>query len=81
MKKITTAEYELMKIRIGRNASLIYTQVFNLAINESGVIEKKEWSRKASPSRMIRRMEKIHKRKYIVGTLADDSGWAVKRIA
>jgi stalled ribosome rescue protein Dom34 len=58
MKKLTASEYDnLEKINTGRS-SVFYDAILNLKIHESLIIEKQEWKRYRTPSRICRYIEK-----------------------
>jgi hypothetical protein len=81
MQKLTASEYDnLEKINTGRS-SVFYDAILNLKIHESLIIEKREWKMYRTPSRICRYLEKKYSVKYICATLADESGWAIKRVA
>ncbi len=52
----------------------------NLQIGEALLIEKTDWKRKASPSTLVRYIEKNHDMRFSCGSIAGGNGWAVRRI-
>ncbi|CAN5354555.1 hypothetical protein BH10BAC1_BH10BAC1_00510 [soil metagenome] len=80
MKKLTSAEYEQLPIRGKGRSSLVFNSIVNLQIGEALLIEKNDWKRKASPSTLVRYIEKNHDMRFTCGSLAGGNGWAVRRI-
>ena len=82
MKDLTDDEYEKLPKRGRGPAGVVYVKIFNLHVGKNLVIEKKDWHRTDSPGRLCRYIEKKYAGvKYEYHPLADDLGWAVKRIS
>lgn len=80
MKKLTSAEYEQLPIRGKGRSSHVFNSIVNLQVGEALLIEKADWKRKASPSTLVRYIEKNHDMRFTCGSIAGGSGWAVRRI-
>lgn len=80
MKKLSLAEFEQLPIKGKGRSTHVFNSIINLKPGEAVLIEKKDWSRKAGPSTLVRYIEKKHKMKFHFGALNGDSGWAVRRI-
>ena len=80
MKKLTSAEYEQLPIRGKGRSSHVFNSIVNLQIGEALLIEKTDWKRKASPSTLVRYIEKNHDMRFSCGSIAGGNGWAVRRI-
>ncbi|MCX6296355.1 MAG: hypothetical protein NTX97_09860 [Bacteroidetes bacterium] len=79
MKKLTSDEYDQLPIRGKGRSSNVFNSIVNLQIGEALLIEQKDWKRKASPSTLVRYIEKNHDMRFTCGSLAG-GGWAVRRI-
>lgn len=80
MKKLTTDEYNELPIRGKGRSSHVFNSIVNLQIGEALLIEKSDWKRKASPSTLVRYIEKNHDMRFTCGSIAGGNGWAVRRI-
>ena len=60
MKKLTSDEYNELPIRGKGRSSHVFNSIVNLQIGEAILIEKSDWKRKASPSTLVRYIEKNH---------------------
>ena len=80
MKKLTPDEYNQLPIRGKGRSSHVFNSIVNLQIGEALLIEKSDWKRKASPSTLVRYIEKNHDMRFTCGSLAGGNGWAVRRI-
>lgn len=83
-KKLNAEEFDQLKIKGWGRSSPTYNAIFGLRVGEAVVILKSQWRRNKSPSSACRAIEKkwvSHKVKYKCVALADDSGWAIKRVA
>ena len=80
MRRLSTDEFDALPLRGRGKASHFWIEMFKLMPGEGLFIERKEWKKKYTPTQIARNIEKKHKRKYQTGTLADQSGWAVKRL-
>ena len=80
MKKLTSEEYNQLPIRGKGRSSHVFNSIVNLQVGEALLIEKSDWKRKASPSTLVRYIEKNHDMRFTCGSLAGGSGWAVRRI-
>ena len=85
IEKITPEEFDQLKIKIRGRSSPAYNAIFNLRAGEAIKIKKEDWrSSSKTPSAKCRLLEKKYaaqKLKYVCVALADDSGWAVKRLS
>lgn len=80
MRKLSKEELENMPIKGAKNASVFYKAIINLRIGEGLFISKKEYNLKQRLSRICRRiMKRFPNVKYVIGELADGTGWMVKR--
>lgn len=80
MKKLTQDEYNQLPIRGKGRSSHVFNSIVNLQIGEALLIEKSDWKRKASPSTLVRYIEKNHDMRFTCGSIAGGNGWAVRRI-
>lgn len=80
MKKLSSDEFAQLPIRGKGRSTHVFNSLINLKPGEAVLIEKKDWSRKAGPSTLVRYIEKKHQMKFHFGALNGDSGWAVRRI-
>ena len=78
-------EFDLLRTKGPGRSSRAYNAIRNLQVGEAIKILKAEWgSRSKTPSAKCRAIEKKYsarKVKYLCVTLADGTGWAVKRLA
>ena len=79
MKKITKEEAAKLQRKLG-SSTLVRTEVTFMKVGEILVIERKDWTQKKGPGQMIQRVTEKTKQKYMLKTLADESGWLVERI-
>lgn len=80
MKKLTSDEYDQLPIRGKGRSSHVFNSIINLQVGEALLIEQKDWNRKASPSTLVRYIEKNHDMRFTCGSITGGSGWAVRRI-
>ncbi len=80
MKKLSSEEFDQLAIRGKGRSSHVFNSIVNLRAGEAVLIEAKDWQRKASPSTLVRYIEKKHKMKFTCGSISGGAGWAVKRI-
>jgi len=80
MKKLSSAEFEQLPIRGKGRSSHIFNSIVNLKSGEALLIEKSDWNRKASPSTLVRYIEKNHGMQFSCGAVSGGNGWAVRRI-
>lgn len=80
MKILTSDEYDQLAIRGKGRSSHVFNSIVNLQVGEALLIEQKDWKRKASPSTLVRYIEKNHDMKFTCGSIAGGNGWAVRRI-
>jgi hypothetical protein len=80
MKKLTSDEFEQLPIRGKGRSSHVFNSIVNLKVGEALLIEQKDWKRKASPSTLVRYIEKKHGMRFSCGAVTGGTGWAVRRI-
>lgn len=80
MKKLTSDEFDQLPIRGKGRSSHVFNSIVNLQVGEALLIEEKDWKRKASPSTLVRYIEKNHDMRFSCGSIAGGNGWAVRRI-
>lgn len=80
MKKLTSQEFEQLPIKGKGRSSYLFNSLINLKPGDALLIEKKDWTRKAGPSTLVRYIEKKHGMKFHFGALKDNDGWAIRRI-
>ena len=81
MKKLSADEFEQIAIKGKGRSSHLFNSIVNLKVGEGLLIEKKDWNRKASPSTLVRYIEKNHRMKFACAAIsAEEGGWAIKRI-
>lgn len=82
-KKLTSEEFDQLPIKGWGRSSPVYNAIISLRKDEAVVILKTQWRRNKAPSSICRTIEKKFAKmevKYNCVTLADDSGWAIKRL-
>ena len=80
MKILKEEEFNSLALKGKGRSSLIFNSLVNLNIGEAILIEKRDWHRKASPSTLVKYIEKTHELKFTCAPLLNGQGWAVKRI-
>lgn len=80
MKKLTQEEFSSLSLKGRGRSSEIYNSIINLKIGEALLIEPKDWNRKASPSSLVKYIEKTQELKYTYSALANGNGWVIKRV-
>ncbi len=81
MKKLSADEYAQLPIKGKGRSSHLFNSIVNLKVGEGLLIEKKDWNRKASPSTLVRYIEKNHQMKFACAAISgEEGGWALKRI-
>ena len=80
MKFLKEDEFNSLALKGRGRSSLIFNSLVNLNVGEAILIEKKDWNRKASPSTLVKYIEKTHALKFTCAALLNGNGWAVKRI-
>jgi hypothetical protein len=83
-KKLTAEEFDQLSVKGWGRSSPTYHAIIGLKKDEAVIIPKAGWKRNKPPSSICRSIEKKFasmKVKYKCVALADDSGWAIKRIA
>ena len=83
-KKITSEEFDELKIKGWGRSSPFYNELIALKPGEGLVVLKSQWRRSKPPSNVCRYIEKKfreRKMKYKCVALADNTGWAIKRVA
>ena len=80
MKKLTSDEFDQLPIRGKGRSSHVFNSIVNLQVGEALLIEQKDWKRKASPSTLVRYIEKNHNMRFSCGSIAGGDGWAIRRI-
>lgn len=80
MKILKEEEFNNLALKGKGRSSLIFNSLVNLNVGEAILIEKKDWNRKASPSTLVKYIEKTHSLKFTCAALLNGQGWAVKRI-
>lgn len=80
MKKLNEEEFQNLPLKGRGRSSHVFNSIVNLKVGEAILIEKKDWSRKAGPSTLVRYIEKNHNMRFKCAALAEGNGWAVKRI-
>ena len=80
MKKLTAEEYEQLALGGRGRSGRIFNELLNLKKGEVLVVTKQDWgTRKHSPMRKARYIEKKYKRRFHSRRLLDGSGWAIQR--
>jgi len=80
MKILKEEEFNNLALKGKGRSSPIFNSIVNLNVGEAVLIEKKDWNRKASPSTLVKYIERTHQLKFTCGALLNGQGWAVKRI-
>jgi hypothetical protein len=80
MRLLKEEEFNSLALKGKGRSSPIFNSLVNLNVGEGVLIEKKDWNRKASPSTLVKYIEKTHSLKFTCGELLNGQGWAVKRI-
>lgn len=82
-KKLTSEEFDQLAVKGWGRSSPTYHAILGLKKEEANVIPKAGWKRNKSPSSICWAIEKKFagmKVKYKCVALADDTGWAIKRL-
>lgn len=80
MRILKEEEFNNLALKGKGRSSPIFNSIVNLNVGEAVLIEKKDWNRKASPSTLVKYIEKTCGLKFTCGALLNGQGWAVKRI-
>jgi hypothetical protein len=80
MKKLSKEELHNFNLKGKGRSSEIFNSIINLKIGEGLLIEPKDWHRKASPSTLVKYIQKTHHLQLSYAALADAQGWLVKRL-
>ena len=81
MKKISEEEFEGLEPGGRGNSSKFYKAIISLRMGERLFIGREEYTLSRSPDRICRMiMKRFPNVKYEFATLADKSGWKVKRV-
>lgn len=83
-KKLTPEEFDQLPIKGWGRSSPVYHAIISLRKEEAIMVLKSQWKRNKPPSSICRSIEKKFadmKVKYKCVALADNTGWAIKRIA
>lgn len=80
MRKLTSAEFDQLPLKGKGRSSQVFNSIINLKEGEGLLIERKDWTRKAGPSTLVRYIEKKHHLRLFCATLEGGKGWAIKRI-
>ena len=84
LKKITSEEFDQLRVKGWGRSSPVYNAIMGLKVGEALMIPKAGWNSNKTPSTKCRAIEKkfkSRKLKYKCVALADNTGWAVKRLA
>lgn len=80
MKKLTKEELHNFILKGKGRSSEVFNSILNLKVGEGLLIEPKDWHRKASPSTLVKYIEKTHQLQLSYSALIDEQGWLVKRL-
>jgi hypothetical protein len=80
MRILKEEEFNRLALKGKGRSSPVFNSIVNLNVGEAILIEKKDWNRKASPSTLVKYIERTHQLKFTCGELLNGQGWAVKRI-
>lgn len=87
MKKLSPFEFERLQFVTGSiyKENPVIEEVNKLAVDESLLVEKKDWTYKSPPSQLINssaraKNHKLYGKRFMTRLLQNDQGWAVKRI-
>lgn len=80
MKKLSEEEFQNLTLRGKGRSSHVFNSLINLKVGEALLLEKKDWTRKASPSTLVRYIEKKHNMKFAYSAIEGGKGWAIKRL-
>ena len=78
MKKLTEEEAKKLTVKGKRKATPVFEEILNLKSGEYLQIEPKDWTRKSSPSKVCRYIEKRYSKKYECRPLTHKQGWLIK---
>lgn len=82
-QKLTAEEFDQLPIKGWGRSSPAYHAIIGLKKDEGVIIPKNKWKRNKPPSSICHAIEKKFNEmnvKYKCVALADDSGWAIKRV-
>lgn len=80
MKKLSKEELNGLTLKGKGRSSEVFNSILNLKVGEGLLIEPKDWHRKASPSTLVKYIEKTHHLRLSYSALTDGQGWLVKRL-
>jgi len=80
MKKLSEEEFQSLTLKGKGRSSAVFNSLINLKAGEALLLEKKDWTRKASPSTLVRYIEKKHNIKFAYSAIEGGKGWAIKRL-
>lgn len=80
MKKISEEEFQELKMGYQGRKSVVRLTIEKMEAGEIYKIEPGDWHAKKNPSYLCRILETKRKRKYEVITLANKTGWVIKRV-
>lgn len=80
MKKLSKEELQNFHLKGKGRSSEVFNSILNLKAGEGLLIEPKDWNRKASPSTLVKYIEKTHRLQLSYSALTDGQGWLVKRL-
>ncbi|MEP7168053.1 MAG: hypothetical protein ABI855_01655 [Bacteroidota bacterium] len=80
MQKITSEEFDNLKLHGRGSTSPLFNALLKLKPGEGLIVYKKEWFVKYPPTRIVNKIERKYKYVFERGALPDRTGWAVKRV-
>lgn len=80
MRIVAQEEISSLNLKGKGRSSEVYNSIINLKENEALLIEKTDWNRKASPSSLVKYIEKKHQLTLSYAALSNNNGWLVKRL-
>jgi len=83
-QKLTSEEFDNLKIKGWGRSSPVYGAILSLQVGEAIIVPRNQWRRNKPPSSVCRAIEKKfkdRKLRFKCVTLADDSGWGIKRLS
>lgn len=80
MKKITSEEFDNLKLHGKGSQSPLYNALLKLKPGEALIIYKTEWHVKYPPTTTVNKVMRKYNYKFESGALPDRTGWAVKRV-
>ena len=81
MKKITSEEYNQLKLHGLGSSGPYYNMFMKMEPGDSIILYRSEWYKKYPPTTILNRIERKYNMKFDRGALPDRTGWAIRRVS